>query len=407
MFSHNFIEVKNNQLQCSRYINYNLTNNYLTKNFIFIINMLFQEGKPINKYLRKIRNEPVDALIKYIDLTDKTLRREGIMQIYKDKDNEELRYCIRSILQYIPWIRKIFILMPNEKVKFLKCEEEIREKIIYIKDKDLLGYDTANIHSFTFNLYKMEKYGISKNFIYFEDDFFVGKVLNKNDFFYYDEKEKKVIPYILTFYFYELNKTNLLDEYDNMSRNKDLIHPHSGEGWEFSTLSTKKYFIEKYEIPIINTKFTHNAIPQNLNDVKQIFDEIKEYKYINETLFSKERHILTLNQPTFYNLYLLNIKHRLIHCIPYQYIKIELINKFKLNKELFVINTGGNHIPLERQYNMQKKIMNKRYPFRVIYESRNKNIKTKYIYFLKMIFIINLKIFIIISLLKIFFSKTF
>ena len=67
-----------------------------------------------------IENEPIDILIKYIDLTDTNLKREGIKQIKKDYDNEELRYCVRSILQYIPWIRKIFILMPNEKVKYFK-----------------------------------------------------------------------------------------------------------------------------------------------------------------------------------------------------------------------------------------------------------------------------------------------
>jgi hypothetical protein len=30
----------------------------------------------------------------------------------------------------------------------------------------------------------MEKFGISKNFIYMEDDYFLGKPLNKTDFFY-------------------------------------------------------------------------------------------------------------------------------------------------------------------------------------------------------------------------------
>ena len=100
--------------------------------------------------------------------------------------------------------------MPNEEVKFLKNINEINEKIIYIKDKDFLGYDSANIHSFTFNLYKMKKFGISQNFIYMEDDFFVGKALKKKDFFYYDEEEKSIVPYILTFFFSVINKTDLL-----------------------------------------------------------------------------------------------------------------------------------------------------------------------------------------------------
>ena len=69
----------------------------------------------------------------YIDLRDKSLKRKGIKQIYKDFDNEELRYSIRSILENIPWIRKIFILMPNEKVRYFKPANIIKEKIVYIK----------------------------------------------------------------------------------------------------------------------------------------------------------------------------------------------------------------------------------------------------------------------------------
>ena len=108
-----------------------------------------------------VEKEPIDVFIKYIDLTDKNLTRVGIKQIPKDYDSEELRYSLRSILQYIPWIRKIFIIMPNEKVRFLKPYDEIKDKIVYVKDKDLLGYDTANIFAFTFNLHKMEKFNIS------------------------------------------------------------------------------------------------------------------------------------------------------------------------------------------------------------------------------------------------------
>ena len=291
--------------------------------------------------------------------------------------------------------------MPNEEVKFLKNINEINEKIIYIKDKDFLGYDSANIHSFTFNLYKMKKFGISQNFIYMEDDFFVGKALKKKDFFYYDEEEKSIVPYILTFFFSVINKTDLLSNYNKMLKIKDSIHPHSGEGWRLSILNTEKYFTEIYKIPIIKTKYTHNIIAENIDDIKRIFEEIQNYKYLKETLFYKERHILTLNQPIYLNLYLLNKKFRRVNSIPYEYIPIESLNKYKLNKHLFVINTGGNHKPLQRQYNIQRKIMNNRYPFHTIYEvlSVNTNIILNYI---KKSFYIFLKIFIFFNIIKIY-----
>ena len=64
-------------------------------------------------------------MIKYIDIKDLKLKRGNIKQIKKDEDNEELQYSLRSILENIPWIRKIFILMPNEKVEFLKSQRKI------------------------------------------------------------------------------------------------------------------------------------------------------------------------------------------------------------------------------------------------------------------------------------------
>ena len=402
-FNKNFLEAKDNRLKCSRKINFNdfkKKNKTLDKKYIFRLFKLFQEVKVNNSNI--IKKEPVDAIIKYIDLSDKELKRDGIIQIYKDENNEELKYSIRSIIQYIPWIRKIYILMPNEKVKFLKSEEIIKEKIIYIKDKDILGFDSANIHSFTFNLYKMEKFNISKNFIYFEDDFFIGKRLEKKDFFYYDIKNKKVFPFILTYHFNEINITELLKEYNDLDQKKHLIHPHSGEGWRFSILNTQKYFLEKYKFPILNTKFTHNAIAENINDLKEIFEEIKDYKYINETLLAKERNILTLNKPQFLNLYTLNIKKRKVHSIEYKYIPIELINKIKLNMALFVLNTGGNHKPLKRHYSWQKKIMSKRFPFYTKYEILNDKEKHIFNSLNKKSFFI-LKILLMVNIIKIYF----
>ena len=349
-YSLKYIKEKNLNLVCydkSENL-YDNKKGMINQNFIFSFIKLYEEGD-LNSNIKIINKEPIDLLIKYIDLTDRNLIRIGINQIYKDNDNEELRFSLRSILSYIPWIRKIYILMPNEKVKFLKSIEEINDKIIYIKDKDLLGFESANIFAFTFNMYKLENFGVSNNFIYMEDDFFIGKSLKKNAFFYYDKNDKKIYPFIITKYFKEMNVSEVMKEFNNLYQKKNSFLPHSRWGWWLSIYSTNKYFIEHYNHTLINTLFTHNAIPENIDDLKEVFKEIQNYKYINETLFSKERHILTLNQPHFLNLYQLNIKHKKVHSLSYSYIEMELINKKLLNTSLFVINTGGNHIPLKRQ----------------------------------------------------------
>ena len=156
-----------------------------------------------------LKKEPIDILIKYIDLHDPNLKRKGIHQIDKDNDNEELRYCVRSIITNIPWIRKIFILMPNDKVRYFKEYNLINDKIIYVKDKDLLGYDSSNSYAFQFSYWKMKKFGISDNIIAMDDDYFIGNKLEKKDFFYV--KKGKVIPFITTSDFIKLIITKYIN----------------------------------------------------------------------------------------------------------------------------------------------------------------------------------------------------
>ena len=302
-FNKKFIQVSNNNNISLNYLFHNLI---IDKSFIFNFIKLYEEGYTKKKYLNLINKEPIDIIIKYIDITDIKLNRSGIFHIYKDQDNEELKYSIRSIFENIPWIRKIFILMPNEKVRFFKSVEEINEKIIYVKDKDLLGYDSANNCAFSFNLHKMRNFGVSNNFIYMDDDYFYGKPLNKRDFFYYDEKERKVSPYILTHKFLEINKTHVYEQYSEMFEIKDLINPHSGKGFTLSLLCTEKFFLEKYNISLIKTEHTHNAISQNMDILNELFEIIQKYEYFNETMQSKERFILRLSQQHCFNLFQLN-----------------------------------------------------------------------------------------------------
>jgi len=357
--------------------------NEFPENIKFRFLKLYQEEENIKQTnIDKVEQEPIDLFMKYIDLNDKDLKREGINQIYKDYDAEELRYSLRSIFQYIPWIRKVFIVMPNEKVKFLKPYDEIKDRIVYIKDKEFLGYDSANIFAFTFNLHKMEKFGISKNFIYMEDDYFLGKPLNKTDFFYYDEKEQKVLPFVITTKFNELNIKMRLALHHFLSKTKEKIKIHGHRGWLFTVLNTDKFFIEKYgnkTTNIINAEFTHNARAENIDDLKEIYKEIQDYKYINETLFSPTRSIMSLNQPHFDNLYQLNIKKRKVNPIPNLYINME-DSKFIMTKfPLFVLNTCGDNVPTKEDYEHLTRLMKKRFPNATIYEIEEKENKDKLI----------------------------
>lgn len=72
-----------------------------------------------------------------------------------------------------------------------------------------------------------------------------------------------------------------MNYYYNLYKIRKTIKVHWNKGWTFSILSTDKYFIERYNISIISTEFTHCAKAENIDDLKEIFEEIHFYKYIN------------------------------------------------------------------------------------------------------------------------------
>ena len=284
--------------------------------------------------------------------------------------------------------------MPNKKVKFLK--NDIDEKIIYIKDKDILGFESANSPSFSFNLFKMKEFGISNNFIYMDDDYFIGQKLKKNDFFYFDEKIEDVVPFIISNKIFTKNINKIYDEYYELMKKKDNIHPHSREGFFLEILCTQKFFIDYFNSSIISCKNTHNAFPENIKDLTKIYYLSSNYKYFKEMIYSKERFILSFYHQMFTNLYQLNVNDRKVNFIYYKYISIEKIKMDKLDSSLFVLNTGGNHEPIIRQKKILKNIMEKRFPFKTKYEiqfKKNKICQIRFKYFILLfIFFIQLKI---------------
>jgi len=280
--------------------------------------------------------------------------------------------------------------MPNEKVKFLR--NEINDKIIYIKDKEILGFDSANSPAFSFNLFQMSNFGVSKNFIYMDDDCFIGQKIKKSDLFYFDEKYGSIVPYIISNKFFTISKNEIYNEYFEYMKRKDNIHPHSGDGFNLEKLCTQKFFIDYFNKSLINCQYTHNAFPENIKDIRDIYDFSQKYKYFKEMIYSKERFIFSFYHQMLTNLYQLNVNYRKVHYMRNKYISVEKIKiKIKyLNSSLFVINTGGNHEPIFRQKKLLKKILTKRFPIPARYEIQDKEYKLidKRIKYLIMIFII-------------------
>lgn len=293
-----------------------------------------------------VEDEPIDVVFKYIDLTDKNLHREGIKQIKKDEDNEEIRYAMRSVLKNIPWVRKIFIIMPNEKVRFLKPYDEIKDKIVYVRDKDLLGFDSASSIAFEYNLWRMKKFGCCENFIYLNDDYFIGKPLRKSDFFY--KENRKIVPYIIYGeevgygrynYINNCYKKHFYESSDRQTFGQFLYQNLCGYMFLY------KYFGRDIVAPKESLAYSpHNAYGQNLSESKEIYDVVQDnYEYPDSCLNAIYREKHSMTQRMIYSFYFINKYNRRINNIDSTYIDLKSAKNANFNHSLFCINTGGDY----------------------------------------------------------------
>ena len=97
------------------------------------------------------------------------------------QNNNELKYSIRSVKKFAPWVRNIFIVTANQTPDWLNTNTD---KIKIINHKDIMPKDALP----TFNSCAIETYlhkipGLSEHFIYANDDMFFWKNVDPEYFF--------------------------------------------------------------------------------------------------------------------------------------------------------------------------------------------------------------------------------
>ena len=96
-------------------------------------------------------------------------------------DNDELKYSLRSVEKYAPWIRNIFIVTDNQTPAWLDTSNP---KVKIIDHKDILPQiclPCFNSSIIEYHLYKIP--GLSEHFLYANDDMFINKTVQPDTFF--------------------------------------------------------------------------------------------------------------------------------------------------------------------------------------------------------------------------------
>lgn len=151
--------------------------------------------------------EPIDAVITWVDGADpqhKKKLEDYLSQIGGSRppsadptrfnDAGEIDYCVVSLLKFAPWIRTIFIVTDNQSPKLMQdiVGTAYENRIRLVDHRDIFkGYEdclpTFNSSSILPMLWRVP--GLSENFLFLNDDFFLISPVAPSDFF----RDQKVV----------------------------------------------------------------------------------------------------------------------------------------------------------------------------------------------------------------------
>ena len=196
---------------------------------------------PNQKYNTINTSDPIDAVYTWVDMNDPkwisnyTKYATQPPKKIRYQNVNEIKYSIYGLKKFCPFIRYIYIVTDNQNPPINLNDKKIK----IIDHKQILGkecaYPTFKSNSIESYLHKIP--GLSEIFLYFNDDCFVGKNINKRMFISF--KNKLPIAH--------LKKAKLHSE-----KIKKAPHLHGN-------LNAIKLINKKFNINIPMVKYTHQA----------------------------------------------------------------------------------------------------------------------------------------------------
>ncbi|MFJ9181220.1 stealth family protein [Streptomyces sp. NPDC102360] len=136
---------------------------------------------------------PVDAVYTWVDGADPDWqqRRAGVQkkpfhpqadcaERYQNRD--ELRYSLRSLERFAPWIQHVYLVTDQQVPAWLNTQHP---KVTVVDHREIFtdpgALPTFNSHAIESQLHHIP--GLAEHFLYFNDDFFLGRSIAPGGFF--------------------------------------------------------------------------------------------------------------------------------------------------------------------------------------------------------------------------------
>ncbi|MDH6140768.1 hypothetical protein P3T35_002778 [Kitasatospora sp. GP30] len=138
---------------------------------------------------------PVDAVITWVDDNDPAWRERRAERLAamsarpatgdgaeRFRNRDELRYCLRSIAMYAPWIRRVYLVTDGQCPDWLATEHP---GVTVVAHRQLFADATIlpvfNSHAIETQLHQIPD--LAEHFLYFNDDMFLGRPVQPEQFF--------------------------------------------------------------------------------------------------------------------------------------------------------------------------------------------------------------------------------
>jgi glycosyltransferase involved in cell wall biosynthesis len=139
---------------------------------------------------------PVDVVFTWVDGTDPAwiARREQRLAALRQepgditatgaaryRSRDELRFSLRSVHLFAPWVRHIFLVTDRQVPPWLDTKHPLISVVDHRDILDAASLPTFNSHAIETGLHRIE--GLAEHFIYFNDDVFLGRPVGEELFF--------------------------------------------------------------------------------------------------------------------------------------------------------------------------------------------------------------------------------
>lgn len=144
----------------------------------------------------KIPQSDIDVVFTWVNNRDENWQRKYKIALYelnkpiglhandpaRFTNHEELYYSVNSVLKFLPWVRKVFIVTDDQMPEWYNSDKY--PKVTFVSHSQIIESQylpTFNSHVIEANLHKIPD--LSENFLYFNDDVFVARPLPREHFF--------------------------------------------------------------------------------------------------------------------------------------------------------------------------------------------------------------------------------